>query len=433
MEGIPAKSSGDPKPAESSHHHEVRDLQVILGVARALAAAMDQDELLELILNSARQILNAERATLFLYDPATDELHSKIAHGTGEIRFPSNAGIAGAVAQSRQIINIPDAYADPRFNRSVDRMTGYHTRCLLTLPLIGTDAQLVGVVQVLNKVDGLFTSYDERLAEALAAQIGVALQRARLMLHFVEKKQLESSLALARDIQQGLLPKAAPKLPGYDIAGWSQPTEQTGGDCYDFIRLPGGRLAINVADATGHGIGAALVISEMRALVRALSGIKKHPAEVLAEANRWLCEDALESRFVTSFFGILDPDAHRLEYASAGHGPLFWYTAATRQVAWTGSTGLPLGMVEPLDIEAAPTIDFAPGDIGVLLTDGFVEAEDPKGAAFGKERIMQVIRDHAAGSPAELIQALDAAARTYLAGGPQLDDLTAVVVKRRAS
>ena len=115
----------------------------------------------------------------------------------------------------------------------------------------------------------------------------------------------------------------------------------------------------------------------------------------MCEANRWLCADQLESKFVTAFFGVLDPARHRLEYASAGHGPLFWYRAATGAVTTTGATGLPLGMVEPLDIEPAPAFDFAPGDLGVLLTDGYMEAEDPVGRQFGKDGIAAVIREHA--------------------------------------
>ena len=133
-------------PKAAHEIQEVRDLQVILGVARAMAAAMELDQLLELILNSVRHILNAERASLFLYDEATNELHSKIAHGTGEICFPATAGIAGAAAQERKIVNIPDAYADPRFNRDVDRKTGYVTRCLLTVPLVGAVPVLLTVM-----------------------------------------------------------------------------------------------------------------------------------------------------------------------------------------------------------------------------------------------------------------------------------------------
>jgi phosphoserine phosphatase RsbU/P len=416
---------------DRSRTQEVRDLQVILDIARAMAASMDVDKLLEMILNSVRQLLNADRASLFLYDPATDELHSKIAHGAGEIRFPATAGIAGAAARDRKVINIPDAYADPRFNRDIDRQTGYVTRCLLTVPLEGTDGHLTGVVQAINKVGGVFTAYDERLAEALAAQVGVTLQRARLMRHYVEKKQLESSLAIARGIQQALLPKSAPVIAGYDIAGWNQPADETGGDCYDYIPLDDGRLALQVADASGHGIGAALVISEMRALLRAFSGQAVESVEVLSRANRCLCDDLPPGRFVTVFFGILDPVRHRLDYASAGHGPLFWYKAATGEVTCTGGTGVPLGMLDPIAIDPAPSIEFAPGDIGVLLTDGIVEAENPQGDAFGKERVTQVICENAASGPADIIRVLQKNVHDFIAGGPQLDDLTLVVVKRR--
>jgi phosphoserine phosphatase len=417
---------------ERSRAQEVRDLQVILDIARAMAASMDVDRLLELILDSARRLLNADRGSLFLYDPATEELHSKIAHGTGEIRFAVTAGIAGAAARDRKVINIADAYADPRFNRDIDRKTGYVTRCLLTIPLEGTDGQLTGVMQVINKLGGgVFTAYDEHLAEALAAQAGVALQRARLLVHYVEKKQLESSLAIARGIQQALLPKSAPALADYDLAGWNQPADQTGGDCYDYIPLDDGRWAIYVSDASGHGIGAALIVTEMRALLRAFAGREATASEILTRANRCLCADLPEGRFVTVVFGILDPVRHRFDYASAGHGPLFWYNAATRTVRFTGGTGLPLGFVDPLDIEAAPTVNFAPDDLGVLLTDGIVEAENPQGEEFGKQRVTRLICANAGRSPTEIIQALRTAVQEFMAGGPQTDDLTLVVIKRR--
>jgi phosphoserine phosphatase len=431
MSGTTDITTTGPGAEDRRRTQEVRDLQVILDIARAMAASMDVDKLLEMILNSVRQLLNADRASLFLYDPATDELHSKIAHGAGEIRFPATAGIAGAAARDRKVINIPDAYADPRFNRDIDRQTGYVTRCLLTVPLEGTDGHLTGVVQAINKVGGVFTAYDERLAEALAAQVGVTLQRARLMRHYVEKKQLESSLAIARGIQQALLPKSAPAVPGYDIAGWNQPADETGGDCFDYIPLDDNRLALQIADASGHGIGAALVVSEMRALLRAFSGQSVESVEVLSRANRCLCDDLPPGRFVTVFFGILDPVRHRLEYASAGHGPLFWYKAGTGEVTCTGGTGVPLGMLDPIAIDPAPSIEFAPGDIGVLLTDGIVEAENPQGDAFGKERVTQIICEYAASGPADIIRVIRETVHDFIAGGPQLDDLTLVVVKRR--
>jgi phosphoserine phosphatase len=417
-------------PAAADTRQQVRDLELILGVARALAATSDLNALLALILNAVRLVLNAERGTLFLYDPLTDELYSKIAHGAGEIRCAATSGIVGAVAQTRQAINIPDAYADPRFNPEVDRQTGYRTRCLLSLPLIGLEEQLVGVLQLLNKVGGVFDTYDEHLAGALAAQAGVALQRARLMEHYVQKKQMEKALAVAREIQQRLLPKTAPALRGYEIAGSCRPTDQTGGDCFDYISLPNGRLAVVVADAAGHGVGAALLITEARAWLRALAAQTEVPAQVLSHANRWLCAESLEGRFVTAFYGILDPLQHTMEYASAGHGPLFWYHADRNEVTYTGATGLPLGMMALMDVRAAPTVAFGPGDLGVFLTDGYIEAHGPDGEQFGSSRLTEVLKANAKRPVAEIIQELTLAVERFMAGGPQLDDRTAVIVKR---
>jgi phosphoserine phosphatase len=409
---------------------QLRDLRVILDVTRLMGRALELDGLLAVIVDAVRDVLSAERASLFLYDPASNELVAKIAHGAGDLRFSADRGIAGAAAAARRTINIPDAYADPRFNRDVDRQTGYRTRCLLTVPVIGLEDRLVGVVQALNKVDGVFSEYDERLAEALAAQAGAALQRAGLMEHYVRKKQMEKSLAIAREIQQGLLPRAAPVVPGYDVAGWCRPADETGGDCYDFAALGAGRVGITVADATGHGIGPALVISEMRAFVRATAGQDRSAGEVLSRANDLLCADLSDGLFVTAFFGVLDPASHLLEYASAGHGPLFWYRAADGGVTTTAGTGLPLGLMVGEPVPAAKPVAMASGDAGIFLTDGFLESRNVDDEQFGEGRIAEVIRRHVGGPAAELIAALEQAVGAFTAGRPQEDDLTAVVVRR---
>lgn len=411
---------------------QLADLQVVLQVARSMAATLDLNTLLTQILDSLRQVLGAERATLFLYDAATNELYSEISRDLKAIRFPADRGIAGAAAQMRKTINIPDAYTDPRFNPDVDKQTGYRTRCLLTLPLIGLENELVGVVQALNKLDGVFTRYDERLAEALAAQVGVAIQRAQLMEHFVRKKEIEQSLRIAREIQENLLPKVAPRINGYDIAGWCQPADEAGGDCFDFRLLPSGRLAVTVADVTGHGVGPALVMAETRALLRVIAGYVNEVDKVLSSANALLCDDLSDGRFVTTFFGLLDPANHVLEYASAGHGPLFWYRAADRQVSTTDSTGIPLGFIEVMKIAAAPPFQFEPGDMGIFLTDGVPEARDTSGAFFGEDRLRQLIVTNAHRPARELIGELATVVDRFRGSRPQLDDWTAVVVKRCA-
>src|SRR5262249_23656692 len=126
----------------------------------------------------------------------------------------------------------------------------------------------------------------------------------------------------------------------------------------------------------------------------------------------------------------LDPRSHQLEYASAGHAPLLWYQAERRAVRSTMATGLPLGVIESVEIPSAPVVHFAPGDMGIFVTDGFIEARNPAGAEFGQERREQLLVEHAARPAAELIQVLEQTLRAFIGNGPQLDDLTAVVVKR---
>ena len=184
----------------------------ILEVARHLGISVDLDELLDLIVRETTTVLDCERASLFLYDPDRDELYSKIATGTDQIRLPMDCGIVGACARSGSLINVPDAYADERFHKDVDRKSGFRTHNILSCPLIGYDGKLVGVLQAINKRNGTFRAVDEWLIETLSSQAGVALQRATLLKESAEKQHLERELDLAREIQLGLLPKTKPQI-----------------------------------------------------------------------------------------------------------------------------------------------------------------------------------------------------------------------------
>jgi phosphoserine phosphatase len=167
--------------------HSARDLETILGVTSALAAPFDLMTMLAEVVSAAKQVLNADRGSVWLYDPAADELVLEVATGIRPVRVPAGAGLVGACARSRQIINVPDCYADPRFDPGVDKSSGYRTRCMLTLPLVDHKDILVGVMQVLNKAGGgVFDGRDEALATALAAQCAVALQRVRMTEALIE-------------------------------------------------------------------------------------------------------------------------------------------------------------------------------------------------------------------------------------------------------
>jgi len=409
----------------------LQDLRKVLEITRSLAASTQLGELLNLIIARSTELLQAERASLFLYERGTNELVSRIATGVRELRVPADRGISGATVQTGKTIVVPDAYADERFNPDVDKRTGYRTRNILSVPLRDYEGGLVGVLQIINKHHGRdFDDYDVMLAETLAAQAGVAIQRARLIEHYIRKQQMERAMMIARDIQRGLLPDRNPDIAGFDVAGFAQPADETGGDTYDFMRLPDGRWLIIIADATGHGIGAALVIAETRAMLRALSLQGSDTRTVLRNVNDLLAADLGGGRFVTCFLGVLDPSAGTLTYASAGHGPMLFFTHQTHNVRQAAATSLPLGVLPGTDYETIEQVTMAPGDMAVIITDGFFEATDPSGEQFGIKRVIDLVhRDHELGAP-QIIANLHAAVERFTRGCRQADDLTAIVIRK---
>lgn len=407
-----------------------RDLQKVLEITRVMAAAVELDDVLHLIVDRGMELLDAERASLFLYESDTNELVSRIASDVDEIRFSADRGIAGATIHTKQTLTVPDARADPRFNPEIDRKTGFHTRNILSVPLSDHQGQLVGVLQVLNKRSGAFTDDDIALAETLGAQAGVSLQRARLIEHYVRQQEMERAMRIAREIQQGLFPSEAPRICGFDVAGFSEPADDTGGDTYDFLPLPTGEWMLAVADASGHGIGPALVIAETRAMLRAISLQDCGVSEVLATANTLLSHD-LEGRFVTCFLGLLDPLRSSLMYATAGHGPLLFYDRNRDEFTRTVATGLPLGIMADVDYSQIIAHTFGPSDFAAITTDGFFEADNAAGELFGVDRMVDVLRRDRDLPSEQMIRNLHQAVLSFTDGRPQSDDLTAIVIRRK--
>ena len=171
-----------------------RDLNAILAVTSALAAPFDLMTMLGAVVAASKQVLGADRGSVWLHDRATDELVLEVATAIQPIRVPSGAGLVGACARDRRLINVRDCYADPRFDPAVDKASGYRTRCMLTLPLIDHKDVLVGVMQILNKTGGVFDADDERVATALAAQCAVALQRVRMTEAVIERVPMRRDL-----------------------------------------------------------------------------------------------------------------------------------------------------------------------------------------------------------------------------------------------
>jgi phosphoserine phosphatase len=409
-----------------------RDLKAILEVTSALAAPFDLMTMLGEVVAAARKVLSADRGSVWLHDPATDELVLEVATGIAPVRVPSGAGLVGACARDRRLINVRDCYADPRFDPGVDKASGYRTRCMLTLPLIDHKDVLVGVMQILNKADGVFDADDELVATALAAQCAVALQRVRMTAAVIEGERMRRELEMARDVQVSTLPASMPELPGYELCGTFRPAELTGGDTFDLALLEQGLLVV-LGDATGHGIAPALSVTQMQAMLRVAFRLGADLDSAFREVNNRLAETLPADRFITAFIGLLDPQTHRLRFQSGGQGPILHYEAVHRACRSYRPTSFPLGAMPLVRTRPAVTVDFQPGDVLLLLSDGFYEYADARGEQFGEERVRDLVAAGHGATASELLALVQKAVDAFAAGAAQEDDMTAVVVRRIAS
>jgi len=265
------------------------------------------------------------------------------------------------------------------------------------------------------------------VARQIRGHVSAVLREAR------EVQQLRGELETARTIQQGLLPIEAPRLAGYDVAGWNQPADQTGGDFFGWQELPDGRTAFTLADVTGHGIGAALLAATCHAYARAGMTEQADLSTIVGHLNRLLCVDLPPGKMVTFVAAALAPAEHRLELLSAGHGPLLLYTASDDRVQAFAAHGIPFGVVPTMPYGPTQQIQLAAGDVLVLLTDGFFEWENAEAEQFGEERMTKSLRESRDLPPEEIIAELYKAVKAFAKGTKQMDDLTAVVIKRVAS
>jgi len=408
------------------------DLQLILGVTRSLAAPFELGAMLAEVISAAQQVLRAERASVWLHDPDKGELAVRVADDIHGIRIAVGTGLVGACARDRVTINVPDCYADPRFDRSVDRRTGFRTRCSLTLPLIDHRDVLVGVMQVINRDGGVFDAADETLAQALAAQCAVALTRVRMTAAVIEGERLRQELEMARIVQMSSLPATLPQLAGYDLYGEFLPAEATGGDTFDLELIEQGLLIV-LGDATGHGIAPALAVTQMHAMLRMAFRLGADLEGAFRQVNDQLAQSLPDGRFVTAFIGLLNPATHRLRFLSGGQGPILHYRAPDGAIEVYGATSFPMGAMPLATLRPAIEIDLVPGDFLAVMSDGIYEYENPEGELFGRTRVEALLREHSA-QPASVLSArMLVAVREFAREAPQADDVTAVFVKRLAA
>jgi serine phosphatase RsbU (regulator of sigma subunit) len=294
-------------------------------------------------------------------------------------------------------------------------------------PLPGTPALVTQSGVSLNAITLLAGGL---VAGAVAAQIRKHVEAALREAETRSKLEaVQRDLQVARSIQQSLLPHENPQLPGFDIAGWNKPADDTGGDYYDWKTLADGKVVVTLADVTGHGIGSALLAAVCHAYARSSFGGTPDLPTALERIHRDLRPDLSSGRFVTFVAASCCPECPQVEVLSAGHGPLLIYSRREDRFTEMNAHALPLGILPSFDCEAPANLQLQPGDLILLSTDGFFEWENDQGEQFGIPRMEEIVRASREFSASEIITRLYDAVIQFSNGNKQQDDLTAVLIK----
>ncbi|MEM7253624.1 MAG: PP2C family protein-serine/threonine phosphatase [Pseudomonadota bacterium] len=304
----------------------------------------------------------------------------------------------------------------------IDNEVAAMTESIVALPLVSRD-RCLGCFLAVNL--GLADPDSIELLQALVDLSTTAVVNAMLHREALQKEALREQLRIAGDMQASLLPERAPTSDALDVAAENLPCDESGGDFYDFFDVDEHRLGFVIADATGHGIGAAIVATTTRAFIRALASSDDDPSTVLTRANDLLAADLRDDKFVTVFFGVADRRDGTLVYANAGHEPsLLVYRAGRDEFEWLECTGIPLGMFAGSPVDMAEADRLQSGDVMLLMSDGVHEAQNGTGEQFGKDRIFAVVREHSGQSSDHLVKQLFDAVATFCDGTAQDDDIT---------
>lgn len=404
-------------------------LAAVVEASKILNSTLDLDRLLELILEVATRELDADRGTVYLAYAEEGEIRAKISQGLESkvLRVKIGEGISGKVAETGEPIRIEDAYNDPRFQQKFDHTSGYRTRSILCVPIRNKTGDIIGVIQLLNKKRGTFLVEDEAFLQALTVHIAIALENAKLHARLMDQERISTELALARQIQQNLLPKPVETWGHYRLAAASEPCYEVGGDFYEFLEVSPTCLAVVIADVSGKGVSSALVVSTTQATLRALALGNPTFERMLERVNSMIRTYTNGRMFVTLFMAIIHTDTRTVHYINAGHNPpVLVRTDGSHEELSEG--GLVLGLLPTVSYKRAQ-VEIRPGDKLLLYTDGIAEAFDTDSEMFGIERTVEAVRNTAPGCPpADVLQRVFDDVKKFSEGAPKADDQTMIVI-----
>jgi sigma-B regulation protein RsbU (phosphoserine phosphatase) len=422
----------------------LRKLTLLLEATSLLHSRLPLEAVLGTMLDHAISVTDADRG--YLLEPvALGPMRISLAHGKGGTRLstaesaPSQTALQQAIAQQQSIITEDLAHAGGSL-QAAESIIAQRLRAVVVVPLYATSrastsdsaihdkrGHFLGVVYLDSRRPAAFSNLDRRILDALGVEAASILDNARLVERERERDRMEQQLAIARDIQQALLPRGLHDFPHLGIKGFNLPCLTVGGDYFDVFPLGPGRTAFIIADVSGKGLGAALLTTMLQG---ALSGIRMgiEPLKVFKHINSFLCEHDEVERYATMFLGILDDDG-RFDFINAGHpSPLLLRRGGIDEPCTEGS--FPVGLMPEADYVPAQ-MKLAPGDTLVLFSDGVTEAMDPDDNLFGGPRLREALAELQEASLEHVQKTVLASIEAFTRGAAQADDITLLLVRYR--
>jgi serine phosphatase RsbU (regulator of sigma subunit) len=421
-------------------------LKAILEISRNLSSSLKLDAVAPKILDSLLEIfLQAERVFLVLLKPGESTAtirqffhkvrperrggpRSSLARpGGDESRMSISRTIMNTVINQKKAVLSQDAANDTNLPTSAS-IADLRIRSFMCAPLLSPDRQALGILQIDTTDRKQFTQEDLNVLVAVANQASIAVQNAAMHEGLLARERLDRDLRLAEQVQRRFLPQGVPKIAGFEFFAHYQAAYEVGGDYYDFVPLPGGRVAVAVGDVAGKGVAAALMMAKFSGDTRYCILTETAPGPAADELNRLLYEAGLDERFITLCLGVLEPDRRRFTFCSAGHLPVL-IRRANGQVEETGHdlSGFPLGIMPTSDYQQL-SVDLEPGDVVLVYSDGVTDGRSPSDELYvtsDNDRLRRRLAS-AAGGPEAVGKAIIQDIREFCAGQPQADDITLV-------
>src|SRR5947207_6119867 len=411
-------------------------LRMLLDITKKISRSLDLQEVLNLVMDTLDSLIPYDAAGIFVVK-CMDE--SSVRQGEEPCEFKSEAvrgydidelsdlhlklgeGFIGHVALSAAPIISPDVRNDSVYINARDR-----TRSEMVAPIISND-EVIGVFDLESDELNAYSADDLEVLMLLASQVAIIIEKVMLHEQLIEKKRLEGQLEVARQVQLELLPPKDPEVRGYDISAYNFPTEEVSGDYYDWVRIYDDEIGIVIADVSGKGVPAAILMAFLRASLRAATHIGYATNISMSKVNYLLWESIERNQFVTAFYGILEATNRTLAYSNAGHNPPLLIDADGK-TRFEERGGVPLGMFrDSRYYEYYATIE--PGQMLVLYTDGVTEAMNAADEEYGRDRLLAAVRNCRELSAREMIDFIHRDLMAWTDGHGAHDDVTLFIIK----